>query len=192
MPILSTKKIILASNSPRRHELLSGLDLSFDIFTKSVEETYPSTLELHSIPEYLAVKKAKAYTDLIDEETIIITADTVVIHQEKVLEKPTDEQDAIAMIEKLAGDTHEVVTGVCVQTIDGLQSFSDLTRVKFMPISTEEIKYYVNKYKPYDKAGAYGVQEWIGYIGIERLEGSYYNVMGLPVHKLYQVLKELN
>ncbi|WP_066759593.1 Maf family nucleotide pyrophosphatase [Crocinitomix algicola] len=189
---LKGKNIILASNSPRRHELLKGLDLDFTVLTRPVDEIYPDDLALEDIPEFLAVKKANAYQDLIDENTIVITSDTVVINEDEVLEKPQDAGDAARMLKAMSGKQHLVVTGVCILTAEKIHHFADHTKVKFTTLNDSEIDYYVAKYKPYDKAGAYGVQEWIGYVGIERLNGSYYTVMGLPVHKLYKALKELN
>lgn len=189
---LKGKNIILASNSPRRHELLKGLDLDFTVLTRPVDEIYPDDLALEDIPEFLAVKKANAYQDLIDDNTIVITSDTVVINEDEVLEKPQDAGDAARMLKAMSGKQHLVVTGVCILTAEKIHHFADHTKVKFTTLNDSEIDYYVAKYKPYDKAGAYGVQEWIGYVGIERLNGSYYTVMGLPVHKLYKALKELN
>ena len=186
---LQNKHIILASKSPRRQELLKGLDLSFEIRTKDVEETYPPTIEAKDVPAFLAEKKANAFNENLADHEIIITSDTIVICDDQILEKPQSAEEAKAMIRQLSGNTHTVVTGVCVQSKTKTEIFSDATRVKFARLDPSEIDYYVTQYQPFDKAGAYGVQEWIGYIGIERLEGSYYTVMGLPVHKLYTVLK---
>jgi septum formation protein len=186
---LSTKKIFLASQSPRRKELLRGLDLPFEIKLKPVEETYPETLAPENIPVFLAEKKMAAFAEEIAENEIYITSDTIVIQDGVVLEKPKSIEEAKAMLEHLSDSSHIVITGVCIQSTEKKISFSDETLVDFMPLSTEEIDYYIAKYKPFDKAGGYGVQEWIGYIGIARLEGSYYNVMGLPVHLVYDALK---
>lgn len=186
---LTNKKLILASKSPRRQELLKGLDVAFEIQTRDVEESYPDGISPEDVPVYLAEKKAAAFADILTENTVIITSDTIVIREGEILEKPTSYAEAKTMIGKLAGNKHVVVTGVCIQSVSKKVSFSDHTGVTFMPLSEDEIDYYVNKYQPFDKAGAYGVQEWIGYVGIERLEGSYYNVMGLPVHKVYAALK---
>jgi septum formation protein len=186
---LKDKRIILASKSPRRHELLKGLDLDFEVQLKEIDESYPSSMAAIEVPSYLAKKKANAFRDQLKESTIIITADTIVICKDEILEKPKSKEEAISMIQKMSGETHTVVTGVSIQSIDKSHTFSDHTEVTFAQLSDEEINYYVDKYRPYDKAGAYGVQEWIGYVGIVRLEGSYFNVMGLPVHKVYEVLK---
>ncbi|MDA7803649.1 Maf family nucleotide pyrophosphatase [Crocinitomix sp.] len=188
---LHSKNIILASKSPRRQELLKGLDIEFTVQTRDIDESYPADMIPEDIPEFLALKKAHGFQDIIEENTILITSDTIVILENKVLEKPKTELQAKKMIKKLSNATHIVVTGVCIKTKDETIAFSDHTVVKFMPLTDAEIEYYVQKYKPFDKAGAYGVQEWIGYIGIERLEGSYYNVMGLPVHKVYQALAQI-
>lgn len=186
---LNEKSIILASKSPRRQELLKGLDINFEVKVKDVDESYPAHLAAETIPAYLAEKKALAFADELKENTIIITSDTIVIWNDEILEKPKSIEEAKEMLTKLSGKLHTVVTGVCIQSTSQKKVFSDQTKVHFMPISTEEIDYYIEKYKPFDKAGSYGVQEWIGYIGIEKLEGSYFNVMGLPVHKVYQALK---
>jgi len=184
------KKIILASNSPRRQELLRGLDITFEIQTKEVDESYSGTMNPVEVPEYLAVKKADAFADQLEEDTILITTDTIVIQGTDILEKPQSAEEAKRMVGQLAGNKHTVVTGVCIQSVNQKIVFRDETGVQFMPLSTAEIDYYIEKYEPYDKAGSYGVQEWIGYVGIEKLEGSYYNVMGLPVHKVYAALKK--
>lgn len=188
---LHSKNIILASKSPRRQELLKGLDIEFTVQTRDIDESYPADMIPEDIPEFLALKKAHGFQDIIEENTILITSDTIVILENKVLEKPKTELQAKKMIKKLSNATHIVVTGVCIKTKYETIAFSDHTVVKFMPLTDAEIEYHVQKYKPFDKAGAYGVQEWIGYIGIERLEGSYYNVMGLPVHKVYQALAQI-
>ncbi len=187
---LDPYRIILASQSPRRHELLTGLDIEFEVRSRDVDESYPKEIKAEDVPTFLAEKKADAFHDILDRETIIITADTIVIKDDQILEKPLSVNDAKSMITKLSGSTHTVVTGVCIQSRKEKVIFSDSTKVHFSTLSAEEIQYYVHRYQPFDKAGAYGVQEWIGYIGIERLEGSYYNVMGLPVHKVYAALKK--
>lgn len=186
---LTNKKLILASKSPRRQELLKGLDVAFEIQTRDVDESYPDEILPEDVPVYLAEKKAAAFADILTENTLIITSDTIVIREGEILEKPASYAEAKTMIGKLAGNKHVVVTGVCIQSLSKKVTFSDHTAVTFMPLSESEIDYYVTKYQPFDKAGAYGVQEWIGYVGIDRLEGSYYNVMGLPVHKVYAALK---
>ncbi|WP_027418349.1 Maf-like protein [Crocinitomix catalasitica] len=186
---LKDKKIILASQSPRRQELLKGLDIDFEIRVKPIDENYPSTLKPEEVPEFLAKLKASAFDGEIAEDEIFITSDTIVIRGNDILEKPKSKEDAIRMISQLSAASHTVITGVCIRSATKEMVFSDNTHVTFMPLTEEEISYYVEKYEPYDKAGAYGVQEWIGYVGIERLEGSYYNVMGLPLHLVYKALK---
>ena len=188
---LSKYKIILASNSPRRKELLSGLDLNYEVKTiPDVDESYPDTLPKEEIPVYIAQQKAEAYKQWIDDMTFLITADTIVWLDGKVYGKPENEEDAKAMLRILSGNTHDVITGVCLTTKEKKQTFFAISSVKFAVLDEEEIEYYVTKYKPYDKAGAYGVQEWIGYIGVEKLDGSFYNVMGLPVRVLYTYLRD--
>ena len=183
-------RIILASSSPRRQELLSGLDIDFEVKTVSdIEESYPENLKKEEIPVYIAKQKAIAYQKYLDEKTILITADTIVWLDGNVYGKPENEQEAKQMLKILSGQTHEVITGVCLTGLEKQKSFYASTKVKFAELDEEEIDYYVNKYKPYDKAGAYGVQEWIGYIGVEKIDGSFYNVMGLPVRVLYTYLK---
>ena len=186
---LENKKLILASGSPRRHELLAGLDIDFIIETKEVDEIYPDTLQGSEITEFLAKLKADAFVSLAENE-IIITADTIVWQNNKALMKPKDRGDAIAILQQLSGACHEVFTSVCIKTSEKSIVFSDLTRVFFKELSLDEINFYIDNYKPYDKAGAYGAQDWIGYIGVEKLEGSYFNVMGFPVHKLYKELMQ--
>jgi len=186
---LKSKKIILASKSPRRQELLKGLDIQFEIKTKEVDESYPLTMKPEQVPVFLAEKKADAFVDLLEKDTILITSDTIVIQGKNILEKPNSIEEGKAMIRKLSGQVHTVVTGVCIRTLEKSINFSDETRVLFTDLTDDEIDYYMKNYQPFDKAGSYGVQEWIGYVGIEKLEGSYYNVMGLPVHKVYTALK---
>jgi len=184
-------RIILASNSPRRKELMSGLDIPFEIKTlPDIEESYPDTLQKEEIPLYLAKLKANAYQTLMQDNTLLITADTIVWLDGMVYGKPKNETEAKYMLQKLSGRTHEVFTGVCLTTRQKQKSFFAVSKVSFAVLSESEIDYYVKKYKPFDKAGAYGVQEWIGYVGVEQLEGPFYNVMGLPVRLLYKYLKE--
>jgi len=184
-------KIVLASNSPRRRELLAGLDIDFEVKTISdIEESYPETLQKEEIPVYIAKQKAQAYQKYLKDNTLLITADTIVWLEGNVYGKPKDEKEAKEMLRILSGKTHEVITGVCLTGISQQQSFHVSSQVKFSDLKEEEIDYYVKKYKPFDKAGAYGVQEWIGYIGVEKLTGSFYNVMGLPIKTLYTYLKE--
>lgn len=182
-------KIILASNSPRRKELLAGLGLPFEVnVLPDIDESYPQDMETLSVSEYIANKKAAAYKDYIKRGTLVITADTTVVLGKEIMGKPVDAEDASRMLHELSGKTHQVVTGVCLTTPDEQHSFSVVTDVTFKELSDKEINYYISNYKPFDKAGAYGIQEWIGYIGCTRLEGSYYNVMGLPVQRIYTEL----
>ncbi len=190
---LNKYHIILASNSPRRKELLSGLDLPYEVkILPDIDEDYPLHLQGKEIPEYISRKKATPYLPFIDEKTLVITADTIVWLDGKVYGKPKDKEDARKMLRTLSGKTHEVITGVCLTAQNKQHSFSALSEVTFAAINDEDIDYYVEKYMPLDKAGAYGVQEWIGYIGVENIKGSYFNVMGLPVQRLYKELKNFN
>lgn len=181
-------KIILSSNSPRRKELLAGLGLDFEIrVVDGIDESYPCGLPADEIPVFVSRKKAAAYK--IASGELVLTADTVVILGDEVLGKPKDEADAKRMLHELSGKTHRVVTGVCLTAIDRQQCFSVSTDVTFKVLADEEIDYYISNYKPFDKAGAYGIQEWIGYIGVTSLNGSYFNVMGLPVQRIYEALQ---
>ncbi len=204
-------KIILASNSPRRKELLAGLDVPFEVrVIKGIDESYPDTLDAYDTAQYIAAKKAEAYRQLLETEvasaekepTLVLTADTVVIaptadeQNDKegkgvILGKPKDAEDACRMLRMLSGKTHHVVTGVCLTTRETQRQFSVVTEVTFKPLSDKEIDHYVSCYKPFDKAGAYGIQEWIGYIGCLGLKGSYFNVMGLPVQRIYEELQNI-
>ena len=187
--MLENYHIILASNSPRRRQLLAGLDLDFEVkVLPDIEENYPANLETSDIPVYIATEKAAAYKDLMTEHDLIITADTVVVLGDEVLGKPIDLDDARRMLRELSGKTHQVITGVCLMTRKRQRSFAVTTDVTFKELTDAEINYYVEKYQPLDKAGAYGIQEWIGYIGVTGLEGSYFNVMGLPVQRIYNEL----
>ena len=189
---LKNYRLILASASPRRRELLAACDLDFTLAEKfECEECYPAALATEKVAEYLSQLKSNAYPHALEEKDILLTADTVVILGDKILGKPHSEEEAIEMISSLSGATHKVVTGVTLRTTSRTISFSAESLVSFRKLETEEIYYYVEKYRPLDKAGAYGIQEWIGYIGIEGIEGSFYNVMGLPVQRLYSALKEL-
>ena len=188
---LKKYKVILASNSPRRKELLAGLDIPYEVkVIPGIEETYPDTLKVDEIPQYLSRKKAEAYRDRMAGDELIITADTIVWLDDKVLGKPADEAEACAMLRMLSGRTHAVLTGVTVMTKERHVTFAVESKVTFDELSEEEISYYVSHYHPTDKAGAYGIQEWIGYVGVRGLEGSYFNVMGLPVQRLYNELKQ--
>ncbi len=182
------RKIILASNSPRRKELLGGLGYEFEVrVIDGIDESYPDGLTMEEIPRYIAAAKASAYTVGADE--LLLTADTVVVLDEEVLGKPADAADAARMLHALSGRTHHVITGVCLKTQDDERRFSVSTEVTFKALTDEEIDHYISHYHPYDKAGAYGIQEWIGYIGVTGIRGSYFNVMGLPVQRIYQELQ---
>ena len=186
-------KIILASNSPRRKELLAGLDVPFEVrIIKGIDESYPATLPTAEIAEYIAQKKAAAYRETMAADELVITADTIVALGDEVLGKPKDAADARRMLHELSGKTHQVITGVVLTTKEQQKHFSVVSNVTFKELTDDEIGYYVETYKPMDKAGAYGIQEWIGYVGVTRLEGSYFNVMGLPVQRIYEALKRFN
>lgn len=188
---LSNKKLILASQSPRRKQLLQGLGIDFSVFVKeNIDEVFDANIPTEKVAEFLAKKKADSYQDIITENTIIITADTVVVHNNTILNKPKDKQDAINMLKSLSDNKHEVITGVCIKSAYKAVLFSSSSLVYFKNLTGNEIDYYIEKYKPYDKAGAYGIQEWIGYIGINRIEGSYFNIMGLPVDLIYNELNQ--
>ena len=205
-------KLILASNSPRRKELLAGLGIPYDVLViKGIDESYPDDLPANEVAEYIARKKAQAYegrrskvksqrqnssektSDLRPStfDSILLTADTIVVCDGEILGKPRDAEDACSMLRKLSGKTHQVYTGYCLQKGDKTVSGTVCSDVTFKELSDEEITHYVNEYKPFDKAGAYGIQEWIGYIGITGIRGSYYNVMGLPVQRIYEELKKI-
>lgn len=185
-------KMILASNSPRRRQLLAGLDIPFTVkVLPSISEDYPDDMPAADVSEYLAVKKAEPYKTVIAPDELVLTADTVVIVDDEVLGKPADGTEAKTMLRALSGRTHQVITGVCLTSKDFQHSFRVVTDVTFKILSDNEIDYYVEKYNPTDKAGAYGIQEWIGYIGVTRLEGSYFNVMGLPVQRIWDELARL-
>ena len=183
--------IILASNSPRRKELLAGLGVKFDVrLIADIDETYPDNIKSHDVAEYIAKKKAYAYKQSIASNELIITADTIVILGDEIFGKPLNADDAYAMLQKLSGKTHQVITGVCLLTKNEQRVFRVTTDVTFKELEMEEIKYYVDNYKPFDKAGAYGIQEWIGYIGVTSLNGSYFNVVGFPVQRIYTELQK--
>lgn len=188
---LDRYKVLLASGSPRRRELLGMLGIEFSrAKVIDVDESYPADLAVDKVAEYLALKKAAAYKDILSADCLCITADTTVIFGEKVLGKPASENEAREMLRLLSGCTHRVTTGVAVTTTDRIESFTAVTQVTFADLSEDEIDYYIEKFKPFDKAGAYGIQEWIGCIGISSISGSFYNVMGLPLHRLYSLLKQ--
>ena len=187
---LNKYHIILASKSPRRQELLRGMGMDFEILTKETDERFPSDMPLDEVPKYLSLQKSLAFSD--DElpaDYLLITSDTVVICEGEILGKPKDREDATRMLQLLSGKTHHVVTGVTVRSAEKTESFAVRSNVTFAQLDADEINYYIEHCKPYDKAGAYGIQEWIGYVGISGLEGSFYNVMGLPTRRLYQCLK---
>ena len=186
---LEKYKVILASGSPRRRELMAGLGVNYEVrILPDVDESYPDTLQGEEIPLYIAKEKADAYIPMMQPDELIITADTIVWLDGKVLGKPRDREDDLQMLRTMSGRTHKVFTGVCITTTDWQRSFTAQTEVRFATLSEDEIIYYVDNFKPMDKAGAYGVQEWIGFIGVENISGSYYNIMGLPVQKLYREL----
>ena len=185
-----TYKIILASNSPRRKELLASIDVPFEIrVIDGIDESYPDTLPTKDIAEYISKKKAAAYRETMAVDELVITADTIVVLGSQVMGKPHDADEACYMLRQLSGQTHQVITGVTLTTKDRQMSFSVETDVTFKTLSDEEIDYYVIHYCPFDKAGAYGIQEWIGHIGVTGMSGSYFNVMGLPVQRIYEALK---
>lgn len=184
-------KVVLASNSPRRKELLGGLGIDFEVRTiQGIDESYPSTLKGEEIPMFISGKKAEAYLKSMADDEMIITADTIVYDNEQVLGKPKDAEDANQMLRQLSGHAHDVITGVSIVTKQKTVQFASTSKVFFSDLSDDEIDYYVAKYKPFDKAGAYGIQEWIGFVGVTRIEGSYFNVMGLPIQRLYTELKK--
>ena len=185
--------IILASNSPRRKELLAGLGMPFEVrVLQDIDESYPDDLPVSEVALYIAGKKADAYRASLADDELVITADTVVIVGDEILGKPVDETDAERMLRLISGRTHQVTTGVCMLTRETERCFAVTTDVTFKPLSDDEIRYYITRYKPFDKAGAYGIQEWIGYIGVTGLHGSYYNVMGLPVQRIYETLQQID
>ena len=185
-------RIFLASNSPRRKELLSGLGIPFEVRVNGdIDESYPSDLPPEAVPLHISRKKAAAYLQTMSADELIITADTVVVASGEILGKPADASDAHRMLRLLSGTTHQVITGVCLTTTDHQVAFSVTTDVTFKDLSDEEIHYYIDHYRPYDKAGAYGIQEWIGFIGVTGLHGSYFNVMGLPIQRIYEELRKM-
>jgi len=186
---LKNYRIILASNSPRRRELLAGLGISYEVRTlPGIDESYPADLPVEQIAEYIATEKAAAYQKQMAADELLITADTIVVVAGEVMGKPHDADDARRMLHKLSNCTHLVITGVCLTTTEKQRRFSVKTDVTFKALTDEEIDYYITHYRPFDKAGAYGIQEWIGYIGVTGLNGSYFNVMGLPVQRIYTEL----
>lgn len=188
---LKDHHIILASGSPRRHQFFKELEINFEIRLKPVKEIYPSGLKGKEITNYLAELKAAAFEGELKTGDILITSDTIVWHEGKALEKPKDPAQALEMIKALCGKTHEVITSVCFKTPEKLRTVHAVTNVTFSNLEENEIKHYIDRYRPFDKAGAYGIQEWIGLIGVEHIEGSYFNVVGLPTHLVYQTLLEI-
>ena len=184
------KKIVLSSNSPRRKELLGELGIDFEVrVIEGIDETYPKELSVEEVPQYIAREKARVY--IVGKDEVLLTADTVVVLGNEIMGKPHDEADAMRMLRQLSGKTHQVITGVCLTTNDKQVTFADITDVSFAELTDEEIKFYVDKFRPLDKAGAYGIQEWIGLAGVTGIKGSYFNVVGLPAHRVYAELKKL-
>lgn len=185
---LTKYDIILGSASPRRKELLGKLNISFRVETKEVDETFPKDLTITQVAQFLAEKKSSAFNDL-QENTLLITADTIVCLENKIFGKPKNTKEATEILNTLSDKTHQVITGVSIRSLEKTHSFNVVTNVTFSPLTDEEIAYYITHYQPFDKAGAYGIQEWIGHIGVTSIDGSYFNVMGLPIQRLYQELK---
>ncbi len=185
-------QLILASKSPRRKDLLAKTGLDFEIRTKDTEEVYPSDLQLDQVPEYLANLKASAFDNELKENEILIAADTVVILNDKIIGKPKNYDEALAFLKELNGSVHEVITGLSIKSFAQQSSFSEMTKVWFSKLSDQTLERYITEKEPYDKAGAYAIQEWIGFVGIEKIEGNYPNVLGLPVYRLLNELKKFN
>ncbi|MFO7830253.1 MAG: Maf family nucleotide pyrophosphatase [Bacteroidales bacterium] len=191
IPGIENYRIILASESPRRHYLLKEIGLDFEIKKKAfIDESYPEHLVREEIPLFIAQKKAEVFNHTLDDNEIVITADTIVWLKDKVLQKPVDYDDAVNILKQLSGHCHQVYTGVCIKSKHKIKSFTACTDVYFRKLTFAEIDHYINHYQPFDKAGAYGIQEWIGYIGVEKIKGSFFNVMGLPIQKLYTELDQ--
>lgn len=188
---LKNHRIILASGSPRRQQFFKELGLDFEIRLKPIKEEYPSRLRHFEISDYLAQLKALPFKSELKSNDILITSDTIVWHHNKALGKPWDAQDAFAMLKSLSNTTHEVITSVCFTTTTYEKTLNDIAKVTFKELTNDEIAYYINHFKPFDKAGAYGIQEWIGQIGVTKMEGSYFNVMGMPTHLVYKALNEI-
>ena len=187
---LKSKNLILASGSPRRQELLKSLGVPFEIRLKEIDEDYPKHLKKSEISDYLAQLKSNAFAEELNPKDLLITSDTIVWYHNMALGKPKSKDDAFQMLQKLSGKTHEVITSVCLKSLQKEDIFNSITKVTFKELSSEEIQFYIDNYNPMDKAGAYGIQDWIGQIGVTKIEGSYFNVMGFPIHKIYsQLLK---
>jgi septum formation protein len=189
---LQKYKLILASGSPRRQQFFKDLDLDFEIRLKEIEEIFPPELKAEEITNYLAELKANAFEGELNDNEILITSDTIVWHNDKALGKPKDAQDAFEILKSLSNATHEVITSVCFKTNNSVEVIYEVTRVTFNELSDEAILFYIENYKPFDKAGAYGIQEWIGFVGVSKIEGSYANVMGMPTDKVYEYLSKLS
>lgn len=185
---LQNHKVILASGSPRRQQFFKDLDVDFEIRIKEVDEIYPPELSASEITDFLAKLKSEPFTDLKDNE-ILVTSDTIVWHENRALGKPKNYDDALQILRSLSGKTHDVITSVCFTTNQKSEIINDITKVTFDDLTDAEIAYYLDNYKPYDKAGSYGIQEWVGFVAVSKIEGSYANVMGLPVHKVYEYLR---
>jgi septum formation protein len=188
---MHNKKIILASKSPRRQELIKGLELPYSVRTYEVDESFPATLKAEGIAVYLAEKKALAFPDTIGEDEVLLTADTIVWVNDHVLNKPESEEEAYAMLSEICGTHHTVYTGVCLRTYYTMVSFAERSEVYIKPLTADEIWHYIKNYKPFDRAGSYGIQDWFGYIAVQKIDGCFYNVMGLPVSRLYDELKKI-
>lgn len=186
---LTNQKIILASKSPRRKELLEGLGIKFELRTKDTDESFSDSLDPRDVAGFLSEKKAKAFSGELKSGELVIASDTIVVLDREILGKPLDHSEAIQMLQKLSGKMHQVYTAFTLMDENKMQTLTDMTKVFFKDLSKEEIEHYVRLYQPFDKAGAYGIQEWIGFIAVEKMEGSYFTVMGLPVHLLYDSLK---
>lgn len=187
---LKSKNLILASGSPRRQELLKSLGVPFEIRIKEIDEVYPKHLKKSEISDYLAQLKSNAFVEELTPKDLLITSDTIVWYHNMALGKPKSKDDAFQMLQKLSGKTHEVITSVCLKSLQKEDIFNSITKVTFKELSSKEIQFYIDNYNPMDKAGAYGIQDWIGQIGVTKIEGSYFNVMGFPIHKIYsQLLK---
>lgn len=187
---LNKRRLILASGSPRRQDLLKQLGVPFEICVKPIDEVYPQKLSGHEISDYLSILKANAFIENLKPNDLLITSDTIVWHRNTAIGKPISLKHAIDMLQKLSNSTHKVITSVCLTSTEKQKTFNDLTKVSFRKLKIEEIEFYVNNYKPLDKAGAYGIQDWIGQVGVEKIEGSYFNVMGFPLNLVYSHLLE--
>lgn len=189
--LLRNFRLVLASGSPRRKQLLEGLDIPFEVWdTVHTDESYPEQMDIKEIPLYLANKKAMPFLNSLPSDVVLVTSDTVVVHRNSILGKPSDRDQAAEMLNRLSGSTHSVITGVALHAANGRTDFTSVTEVTFRQLQPHEIDYYIDTYNPTDKAGAYGIQEWIGLVGVERIQGSFYNVMGLPVQQLYTELTD--